>query len=118
MFSKTERDYISNVFSPSYSHKRVLEHRIKKKINEFYKNKFPLIQKFTVTDFSNNVTEFSNNKIIYEATCSPIYEENKALNGVRTRDLTLTRRSLYQAELPRHVWINPSELIKSLSEMD
>ena len=37
------------------------------------------------------------------------------MNGVRTRDLTLTRRSLYQAELPRHVWINSSELIKSLS---
>ena len=40
------------------------------------------------------------------------------MNGVRARDLTLTRRSLYQAELPRHVWVKTSELIKSLSELN
>jgi hypothetical protein len=79
MLSKTERDYLSGVFCPSYAHKRVLDHRIKKKINEFYKNELPLIQKFSVNDSSNNVTEFSNNKIICEAMRSPIYEVNESL---------------------------------------
>ena len=78
MLSKTERAYLTGVFSPSYAHKRVLDHRIKKKINEFYKNELPLIQNSTVTDFSN-VTKFSNNKIICEATRSPIYEGKQSL---------------------------------------
>ena len=38
------------------------------------------------------------------------------MSEIRARDLTLTRRSLYQAELPRHIWTNSSELIKSLLE--
>ena len=66
MFSKTEREYLSGVFSPSYAHKRVLDHRIKKKIKEFYKNELPLIQNSSVNDFSNTVTE-SSNKFCTEA---------------------------------------------------
>ena len=50
MLSKTERGYLSGVYTPSYAHKRVLDHRIKKKINEFYKNEYSLIQKFSVSD--------------------------------------------------------------------
>ncbi len=56
----------------SYAHKRVLDHRIKKKINKFYKKESPLIQNSTVT-------EFSNNKTIYEAMRSPIYEGKQSL---------------------------------------
>src|SRR3989338_7339875 len=43
---------------------------------------------------------------------------SQASGGLRPHDLTLTRRSLYQAELPRHFSVMPSELIKSLSELD
>ncbi len=78
MFSKAERNYLLGSFSPSYAHKRVLDHRIKKKINEFYRNEFPLIQKFSVTKISN-ITEFSNNKIICEATRSPFSDGNQSL---------------------------------------
>ncbi len=78
MLSKTERAYLTGVFSPSYAHKRVLDHRIKKKINEFYKNEFPLIQKSSVTNFSN-ITEFSNNKITCEAMRSPFSEGKRSL---------------------------------------
>ena len=92
MLSKTERDYLSGSFSPSYAHKRVLDHRIKKKINEFYNNEFPLIEKFSVNDFSNNVTEFSNNKIICKATRSPISEGKRSLG----RD-TNPRPNAYEA---------------------
>ena len=78
MFSKTEKNYLSGSFLPSYAHKRVLDHRIKKKISQFYKNEFPLIEKFSVTDFSN-ITNFSNNKIICEAMRSPISEGKRSL---------------------------------------
>jgi hypothetical protein len=61
MLSKTEKNYLSEMLSPSHSHKRVLDHRIKKKINEFYKKEFPLIQNSSVIDFNNIVTKFSNN---------------------------------------------------------
>ena len=60
MLSKKERDYLLGVFSPSYSHKRVLNHRINKKLKDFFNSELPLIQNSSVTDFSNNVTEFSN----------------------------------------------------------
>jgi hypothetical protein len=92
VFSKTERDYLSGLFSPTYAYKRVLDHRIKKKVFDFYKNEFPLIQKFSVSDFSNNVTEFSNNKIICEATRSPFSEGKRSLG----RD-TSTRPNAYEA---------------------
>ena len=92
MLSKSERDYLSGSFSPSYAHKRVLDHRIKKKINAFYKNEFPLIEKFFVSNFSNNVTEFSNNKIIFEATRSPFSEGKQSLE----RDLN-PRPNAYEA---------------------
>ncbi len=61
MLSKTERNYISGTFSPSYAHKRVLDHRINKKLKDFYKNELPVIQNSSVIEFSN-VTEFSNTK--------------------------------------------------------
>jgi hypothetical protein len=92
MFSKTERGYLSGIISPSNIHKRVLDHRIKKKINEFYKNEFPLIQNSSVIDFSNSVTEFSNNKIICEATRSPISEGKRSLGRG-----SITRPNAYEA---------------------
>ena len=92
MFSKTERDYLMCKVTPSYAHKRVLDHRIKKKISDFYKNEYPLIEKFSVNNFSNNVTEFSNNKIICEATRSPFSEGKRSLG----RD-TSTRPNAYEA---------------------
>ena len=92
MFSKTELDYLSGTLSPSSAHKRVLDHRIKKKINEFYKNEYSLIQNSSVIDFSNTVTEFSNNKIICEAMRSPIYEGKQSLGCD-----SITRPNAYEA---------------------
>ena len=42
----------------------------------------------------------------------------RASSGLRPHDLTLTRRSLYQAELSRHASVKLSEFIKSLSGFD
>ncbi len=79
MFIKSEREYLLGTLSLSPTHKRVLDHRIKKKINNFYQNEFPLIQKLSVNNFSNNVTKFSNKKIISEGMRSPIYEGKQSL---------------------------------------
>jgi hypothetical protein len=58
MFSKKEREYILGEYIPSVTHKRVLNHRIKNKIKEYYSLELPIIQ--NVTEFSNAITEFSN----------------------------------------------------------
>ena len=61
MFSKTEKDYLLGKITPNFVHKRMLNHRIKNKIKEFYLLELPLIQ--SVTEFSNAITEFSNTSI-------------------------------------------------------
>ena len=58
MLSKTERNYLSGKYIPSITHRRVLNHRIRNKIKEYYMLELPIIQ--NVTEFSNTVTEFSN----------------------------------------------------------
>jgi hypothetical protein len=60
MLSKTEREYLSGTFSPTYSHKRVLNHRIRKKLKELFNLELPLIQNSNVTEIRNYVTKFSN----------------------------------------------------------
>ena len=59
MFSKTERNYLSGEYIPNAIHRRVLNHRIRNKIKEYYMLELPIIQK--VTEFSNTVTECTNN---------------------------------------------------------
>ena len=61
MLSTREKNYLAGTFSPSYAHRRVLDHRIRKKINEFYKE-LPLIQKFSVTENSNRLVNENSNK--------------------------------------------------------
>ncbi len=58
MLSKTEREYLSGEYIPSITHRRVLNHRIRNKIKEYYTQELSIIQ--NVTEFSNAVTEFSN----------------------------------------------------------
>jgi hypothetical protein len=78
MLSKTEKKYLNGTYSPSKSYKRYLNHKIKKKIKEFYQIELPLIQNSNVSDFAN-VSEFTNNRIISEGTRSPIYEGKRSL---------------------------------------
>lgn len=86
MLSKTERSYISGIFSPSYAYKRVLNYRINKKLNDFFRSELPLIQKSTVTTFSNIVTEFGNNHCTEAHTSREATTEN-GLGGLRSLDL-------------------------------
>ena len=63
MLSKTEREYLQGKYQPTNAHKRFLNHRIKKKLKEFYQLELPLIQNTNVSDFTNIVSEFTNNSI-------------------------------------------------------
>jgi hypothetical protein len=86
MLSKTERSYISGIFSPTYAHKRVLDHRINKKLKDFFRLELPLIQNSSVTDFSNSVTEFTNTHCTEAQTSREATREN-GLGGLRSLDL-------------------------------
>ena len=63
MLSKTEREYLRGNFIPSYAHKRVLDHTIRKKLQTLFHSELPLIKNSNVTDFTNGVTEFNNSAL-------------------------------------------------------
>ncbi len=60
MLSKTEREYLEGKYKPLESHKRKLNHQIKKKLKEFYLLELPIMQHSNVTEFGNIVTENGN----------------------------------------------------------
>ena len=60
MLSKTERQYLQGNFIPTNAHKRVLNHKIRKKLQTLLKLELPLMQNSYVTEISNYVTKFDN----------------------------------------------------------
>ena len=62
LFSNKERDYLTNTEQLPKSYGYILEHRIKKKLRQFYRLELPLIeQNQNLTEFHKNLTE--NNKL-------------------------------------------------------
>jgi len=58
MFSKKERDFLSINCNLSKNYEYVLEHRIKQKLQQYYKLELPLIEKNqNITEFHKNLTE-------------------------------------------------------------
>lgn len=63
MFSLKEREYLSQSHPITKSYAYVIEHRIKKKLQQFYRLEFKLIQQNqNLTKFHKNLTE--NNKLL------------------------------------------------------
>ena len=91
MLSKTEKEYMLGNYVPTKNHKRVLDHRINKKLIDFFRLELPLIQNSVVTDF-RNITKFSNTKLIAEGTRSPFSEGKRSLGCAST-----TRPNAYEA---------------------
>ena len=61
MLSKVERQYLADPIATPVSYSYVLEHRIKKKLRQFYMLEMPLIlQHPNLVEFHNNLAE--NNK--------------------------------------------------------
>ena len=62
LLSNKERNYLTNAEQLPKSYGYILEHRIKKKLRQFYRLELPLIEQSTnLTEFHKNLTE--NNKI-------------------------------------------------------
>ena len=60
MLSRKEREYLQGNFIPTNAHKRVLNHKIRKKLQTLLKLELPLMQNSYVTEISNYVTKFGN----------------------------------------------------------
>jgi len=60
MLSRREREYLQGNFIPNNAHKRVLNHKIRKKLQAFMKFELPLIKNSHVTEISNYVALFGN----------------------------------------------------------
>jgi len=60
MLSKTERDYLSGNLDATKSYKRVLKHRIREKLKQFFEEELPLLEKRGITEFYNGITENNN----------------------------------------------------------
>ena len=94
----------------SYAYERKIKSDIKKKIRVLQKIELPLLmqkgfipQPIDVTSNCNTVTANCNNDTLAKNPNSSSFLQNKqALAGIWTRDLCLTKATLYQAELPRH----------------
>jgi len=60
VFSKKEREYLSKPDRVSRSYGRVLKHRIKEKLIEFYQVEQKLLGESGITEFNNAITENNN----------------------------------------------------------
>jgi len=62
VFSKKELEFLSKPEGISGSYRRVLRHRIREKLKEFYKVEQPLLEERGITEFYNGITENHNEK--------------------------------------------------------
>ena len=110
LLTKTELEWLNGNIQLSYAYQRKIKSDIKKKIRILQELELPLliekgfIPKPTgVTANCNTVTANRNNDTTGKTPNSSSFSRNKkALAGIWTRDLCLTKATLYQAELPRH----------------
>ena len=110
LLTKTELEWLNGNIQLSYAYQRKIKSDIKKKVRILQELELPLliekgfIPKTTgVTSNSNSVTANCNNDRKGTNFNSSSFSLNKeALAGIWTRDLCLTKATLYQAELSRH----------------
>jgi len=60
VLSKKESDYLSREVKLTKSYERVLKHRIREKLKQFFKVELPLLEKRGITEFYNAITENNN----------------------------------------------------------
>jgi hypothetical protein len=112
LLTKTELEWLNGNIQLSYSYQRKIKSDIKKKIRILQELELPLLiekgfipQTTGVTSNCNTVTANRNtntiNNYIKTPDSSSFSQNKEALAGIWTRDLCLTKATLYQAELPR-----------------
>jgi hypothetical protein len=110
LLTRTELEWLNGNIQLSYAYQRKIKSDIKKKIRTLQELELPLLiekgfirQNTSVTSNCNAVTANCNNDVTGKNPNSSSFSRNKkALAGIWTRDLCLTKATLYQAELPRH----------------
>jgi hypothetical protein len=110
LLTKTELEWLNGNIQLSYAYQRKIKSDIKKKIRILQELELPLLiekgfipQPTAVMANCNTVTANCNNDATGKKPNSSSFLQNKkALAGIWTRDLCLTKATLYQAELPRH----------------
>ena len=109
LLTKTELEWLNGNIRLSYAYQRKIKSDIKKKIRILQELELPLLidkgfipQTIGVTSNCNTVTANCNNDMTGKTpNSSPFLQNKRALAGIWTRDLCLTKATLYQAELPR-----------------
>ena len=108
LLTKTELEWLLGNLQLSASCHRKIKSQIRKTINNFEKFELPLLIEKGLMSFSsvtkcgNGVTNIVTQKFILPHQTMKIVLKWKALSGIWSRDLFLTKETLYQAELPRH----------------
>ena len=92
MLSKREREYLSGDLKVSKQYRRVLEYRIREKLNQFITKDLTLLQKTNVTEFRNSITGFSNSK----ALNTTVERTNSIIKSSLERD-SISRPNAYEA---------------------
>jgi hypothetical protein len=110
LLTKTELEWLNGNIQLSNVYQRKIKSDIKKKIRILQELELPLLiekgfilQNTSVTSNCNTVKANCNNDVTGKKpnSCS-FLQKKEALAGIWTRDLCLTKATLYQAELPRH----------------
>jgi hypothetical protein len=109
LLTKTELQWLNGNIQLSYAYQRKIKSDIKKKVRTLQELELPLLmekgfilQNTGVTSNCNTVTANRNTDTTGKTPDSSSFSQNKeALAGIWTRDLCLTKATLYQAELPR-----------------
>ena len=110
LLTKTEFEWLNGNIHVSNAYQRKIKSDIKKKIRILQELELPLLvkkgfipQNTGVTSNCNTVTPNCNNDTAEKKpNSSSFLQKKEALAGIWTRDLCLTKATLYQAELPRH----------------
>src|SRR5919202_9992 len=103
LLTKTELEWLNGNIQLSYAYERKVKSDIKRKIRILQELELPLLIEKGFIPQSTGVTSNCNNDTTGKNPNSSSFLQNKqALAGIWTRDLCLTKATLYQAELPRH----------------
>jgi hypothetical protein len=109
LLTKTELDWLQHKIKVSKVYEYRLKSDIKKKLQTFQQLELPLLMRngfiSSANDLSIYTQSLSANPQRVESSSRAriqLSQKKQALAGIWTRDLCLTKATLYQAELPRH----------------
>ena len=108
ILTRSEIKWLNGLREVSKTYEYKMKCAIRKKLDILANTELPLIEECGF--FSDELTKFGKTLTIYSKIENSVKTRNvvncakiRALAGIWTRDLCLTKATLYQAELPRHI---------------